>query len=202
MKNIKGAWIFIMEDRYLRSEGKFIRVGDSLSVAGEPALQALYHGNGPIACLIENNTVTAMVNAATVLHTFACDTVERIQKKHPDYVDPYSQKAIQIKRAWVKGEANITELDEAHDEAITSSAVASWVAHDVYDLRWSLARAASQSSWVGALASAKEAATDEQMIARVTMGKKEVSMMQSNILENMLVELLTLHNSLNIEVRR
>ncbi len=86
-----------------------------------------------------------------IMHEFAYLCAERVlpiyEKEYPG--DDHPRKAIEAKRAWLRGEITDNELDAASDAARAAS-----------DAAWAAARAAA---WAAASDAARDAARDAQI---------------------------------------
>ena len=88
---------------------------------------------------------------APILHEFACRCAERALSRIEN-PDPRSLRAIEVKRAWLRGEATDEELAAAQDAALAATwAAALAAAQDA-------ALAARHATWAAALAAAQDAA--------------------------------------------
>ena len=94
---------------------------------------------------------------APILHEFACVCAEYALTLIDD-PDPRSIRAIETKRAWLRGEATCRELDAASDDAWDatweaiwndrdSARAAAWAARDSSRAAWDVVRAASDAAW-------------------------------------------------------
>ncbi len=143
------AWHFLPEDKRLGyDDGRLVEVGQTLECEGEPELcsngthgsvrliDALYYASGPIVCRVEiegdviegddklcgrRRTVLWMLDAAELLHEFACQCAEDALTL-VDNPDPRSVAAIAAKRKWLRGEIT--------DEELTAACSAAWAAVD------------------------------------------------------------------------
>lgn len=93
---------------------------------------------------------------APILHEFACRCAERALSR-VENPDPRSVRAIEIKRAWIRGEATDDELEAARAAALGAARAAAlgaaWVAAEAAALD-----SAEAAAWVAALDSAEDAA--------------------------------------------
>ena len=80
---------------------------------------------------------------APILHEFACVCAEYALTLI-DNPDPSSIKAVEVKRAWMRGEASDEELDAARDAAKAAA--------------WAAAGDAARAAWAAAWAAARDAA--------------------------------------------
>ena len=119
---------------------------------------------------------------APILHEFACVCAEYALTLIDD-PDPRSIKAIEVKRAWLRGEVTDSELDAARDAAwdassaamdadrwaatASSAAAASSAAMDASDAAWNTAWHASEAAWETASADSRNAASDATREAQV-----------------------------------
>ena len=124
------------EVRLANDDGRLVRVGESLSVrppiilcthglhASRRILDALRYAPGPVLavvrlegtiiedtdkCAAETRTVLWMEDVSKVLHLAACDFAERALIREEEAgraVDPRSWDAIQLTRAWIRGETS------------------------------------------------------------------------------------------------
>ena len=109
---------------------------------------------------------------APILHEFACRCAERALSS-VENPDPRSMRAIEAKRAWLRGEATDEELvaaedaawDAAWDAARAATEAAAWAAAGVAAwaaarlAAWDAAREAAQAAaWRAVLAAAEDAA--------------------------------------------
>ena len=99
---------------------------------------------------------------APILHEFACVCAEYALTLIDD-PDPRSIKAIEVKRAWMRGEATDSELDAARDAAWDASSAAM----DASDAAWTTAWHASEAAWETASADSRNAASDAAREAQV-----------------------------------
>lgn len=94
---------------------------------------------------------------APILHEFACVCAEYALSLLGN-PDPRSIKAIETKRAWLRGEATGRELDAASDDAWEaaweaiwedreSARAAAWAARDASRAAWDVVRAARDAAW-------------------------------------------------------
>ena len=95
---------------------------------------------------------------APILHEFACVCAEYALTLI-DNPDPRSIKAVEVKRAWIRGEATDEELANARDAAIDaacdtaigsalSAAMATvWVTRNAYRADWDAAWYAGEAAW-------------------------------------------------------
>ena len=94
---------------------------------------------------------------APILHEFACVCAEYALSLLGN-PDPRSVKAIETKRAWLRGEATGRELDAASDDAWEaaweaiwedreSARAAAWAARDASRAAWDVVRAARDAAW-------------------------------------------------------
>jgi len=156
----------------------------------------------PVAVILTSNgpddTLWVLANACgsdgeKVVHTFACDCAERVihlyEDKYPD--DRRPRKAIETKRAWLRGEATDDELTAARAAAWAAGATrvaaaratrvaaaratrvaagdASWAASvAAWDASWAASVAASAAARAAARAAwdARDAAWDASAAAR------------------------------------
>ena len=105
---------------------------------------------------------------APILHEFACVCAEYALSliENPD---PRSIKAIEVKRAWMRGEATDEELDAARAAAWAAAWGAAWAAARA--AAWDAYEAAKYAAW-GAAWAAKEA-TCEAQVAYLIMALEE-----------------------------
>lgn len=96
---------------------------------------------------------------APILHEFGCVCAEYALSliENPD---PRSIKAIEVKRAWMRGEATDEELDAARDAAFDVACEASWSTTKGAACAYEAARAAWDVAGDVAWATAREAAND------------------------------------------
>jgi hypothetical protein len=144
------------------------------------ALDALQYAPGAIVCRVElsgeiveghdklcarHRKVLAMADATKTLHEFACWCAEQalLREREAGRVpDPRSWAAIEVKRRWLKGEANDAELDAAWAaaEAAVRAAVRAWAAarDAIRAAAWDAIRAAAwAAAWAAALAAVRAA---------------------------------------------
>ena len=126
--------------------------------------------------------------SAPILHEFACVCAE-CALSLIDSPDPRSVKAIEVKRAWVCGEATGRELEAASDDAWDATKVAAMatrVAWEVAraaweatssvaeDAAWAAASAASDAAWAAAWdARAARVAVCEAQVVYLIMALEE-----------------------------
>ena len=173
------AWHFLPADGRLQfGDRAVVRVGEPLHVVGPlelcrngmhgsiRAIDALNYAPGPIICRVRHDgdiargddklcsrtrTALWMYDASTVLHEFACCVAEAALLM-AEIDDARCWRAIEAKRAWLRGEIGNHELAAAWDAARAAARAAAWDA----------ARAAA---W----AAAWDAAWDEQNDLLTTM---------------------------------
>ena len=90
---------------------------------------------------------------APILHEFGCVCAEYALTLI-DNPDPRSIKVIEIKRAWLRGEATDEELDTARTGACAAADAARYAARHA---AWAAWAAASDSAWVAAWVAARDA---------------------------------------------
>ena len=165
-------WHFLLADGKTRFEPRQrVEVGQTLIFDGKPilceqglhasrrAMDALKYAPGPIVCRVElSGTVRHdtdksvairrkclwMMDATTLLHEFACDAAEGALLL-ADVTDRRSWVAIEVKRAWLRGEATDKELAAARDAA----RAAAWDAERA--AAWDAARASAWDELNGVL---------------------------------------------------
>ena len=93
---------------------------------------------------------------APILHEFACRCAERALSRIEN-PDPRSLRAIEVKRAWLRGEATDEELAAARDAA-RAARHATWAAAEA--AAQDAALAARHATWAAAEAAALDAAED------------------------------------------
>ncbi len=96
-----------------------------------------------------------LADATNTLHEFACRIAEQALAKVGS-PDPRSLKAIEVKRAWVKGEATDADLSAARDAARDAARGA-----DLSAARAAARDAARGAAWDAALAAAGDAANTQ-----------------------------------------
>ena len=102
-----------------------------------------------------------MADATNVLHRFACDVATEAMDlmSSMDFdIDPRSRKAIEVKLAWLRGEATDEELNVARDAARAAEMAAAWAG----------ARAAATAAATDA---ARDAATDAARAAEMAAAR-------------------------------
>ncbi len=172
-------------------DNRHVAVGEMLTVDGDPelcmwglhaskrAIDALVYAPGPLVCRVDvggkivegddkfvgtSRKVLWMADATKVLHEFACWCAERAllrEREAGREPDPRSWRAIEVKRAWISGEATDDELRAAQDAAWAAARAAAqdaaWAA--AQDAAWAAAWAAAQdAAWAAAWAAAQDAA--------------------------------------------
>jgi hypothetical protein len=171
------AWHFLPADGMTRYAPRVpVIVGETLRVvlpivlcqrglhASLCALDALNYAPGPIVCRVRmsgdikraadklvasERTVLWMYDATRVLHEFACCVAEAALLL-AEVTDERSWRAIEAKRAWLRGEIGDTQLAAAMDAAREAARDAAWAA----------ARdAARDAAWAAAWAAARDAAS-------------------------------------------
>lgn len=148
-------WHFLPADcRLTHGDGRLVQVGETLTVPKRPlvgiyglhaaskAMDALEYAPGPVVCRVtlggnlhHNNslsagserTVVAMADATPVLHEFACWSAEQALHLTGD-AEPTCRKAIETKRAWLRGEATDADLAAARAAARDAARDAAWAA--------------------------------------------------------------------------
>jgi hypothetical protein len=165
--------------------------------ASRRALDALQYAPGAIVCRVElsgeiveghdklcarHRKVLAMADATKTLHEFACWCAEQAllrEREAGREPNPRSWAAIEVKRKWLKGEANDDRLDvawaEAWDAVWPAARDATRAARDA---AWAVARDAVRAAWAAACDAAWAVARDAAWDA------------QNTKLEEMLTELL------------
>jgi hypothetical protein len=151
--------------------------------ASRRALDALQYAPGAIVCRVElsgeiveghdklcarHRKVLAMANATKTLHEFACWCAEQAllrEREAGREPDPRSWAAIEVKRRWLKCEANDAELDVASAAAWAAAASA---ARDATRAAWA---AASAAAWAAAKDAAWDAARDAGRAAAWAAGR-------------------------------
>jgi hypothetical protein len=149
------AWHFLAEDRCLRyGDGRVVEAGQTLAAEGDlelcengmhasiRPLDALGYAPGPILCRVRlggeiihggdkavarTRTVLWMVDATRALHEFACWCAERALTV-AGVEDRRCWRAIESKRAWLRGEISDDELDAARAAAGDAARAAAWAA--------------------------------------------------------------------------
>ena len=74
---------------------------------------------------------------APILHEFACRCAERALSR-VENPDPRSLRAIEIKRAWLRGEATDEELAAAWDAALDAAWAAALAAAEAAERQWQI----------------------------------------------------------------
>lgn len=134
------AWHFLPADRMTRFEPRQkVEVGTVLTVGCKPelcerglhasvrAIDALGYAPGPIACRVRvwgdvvlggdkiagtHRECMAMVDATNVLHEFSCNVAEAALLL-ADVTDDRSWRAVEAKRAWMRGEIDDVSMAAA-----------------------------------------------------------------------------------------
>jgi len=178
------AWHWVSADKMTRYAPRVpVIVGETLRVdppvvlcerglhASVRALDALQYAPGPIICRVQlggeikhgddklvatERTVLWMYDATNVLHEFACGSAETALLI-AQVEDARCWGAIEVKRAWLRGEASDSDLAAARDAAWAAARDAARAA--ARDAAWAAARAAARDA---ARAAAWDAAWDEQ----------------------------------------
>lgn len=116
--------------------------------ASRRAIDALQYAPGPICCRVrlsgrivedtdkaaaDERHVLAMADVTKILHEFACRCAESALKA-TKVEDPRAWKAIEVKRAWLRGEAFDRDLDAASSAARATARAAA------RDAAWDAAR--------------------------------------------------------------
>ena len=185
------AWHFLPADGRLQfGDRAVVRVGEPLHVVGPlelcrngmhgsiRAIDALNYAPGPIICRVRHDgdiargddklcsrtrTALWMYDASTVLHEFACCVAETALLM-AEIDDARFWRAIEAKRAWLRGEIGDGGLGGACDAAwgAARGAAGDAARAAAWDAAWDAARAAA---W----AAAWDAAWDEQNDLLTTM---------------------------------
>ncbi len=179
-------------------DGRLVRVGESLSVAppiilctrglhaSRSIFDALRYAPGPVLavvrlegtiiedtdkCAAETRTVLWMEDVSKVLHLAACDFAERALIREEEAgrpVDPRSWDAIQVTRAWIRGDTTegawtavrAAARAAARDAAWDARAAARAAAWDARAAAWAAAEAAAWAAARAAAWTAAEAAAE------------------------------------------
>ncbi len=184
------GWHFLPENRRLRwGSQRVVKVGERRSCQGElvlcenglhaseRVLDALTYAPGPIACKVELSgrilksddkacaryrTVTAMADATTELHLFACWCATNALEL-AGVTDERSWEAIKAKRAWLKGQITHSDLAAAWAAA---RAAARDAARDAGAAAWTAVATADRgAAWTAARGAAWTAARDAGAVA-------------------------------------
>ena len=118
---------------------------------------------------------------APILHEFACRCAERALSRIEN-PDPRSLRAIEVKRAWLRGEATDEELAAAQDAA-RAARHATWAAAEAAALD-----SAEAAAWAAARYAAREAARAAARRAVLAAAKDAENQWQIDELQKMLNE--------------
>lgn len=138
------GWHFLPGDcRLANGDGREVKVGETYTVDGEPALcchglhasrralDALGYAPGPVACRVRlggqivegddkacatERTVLGMADATRTLHEFALWCTEKALGR-ANVTDEQPWRALEVKRKWLDGEATEEELIAAREAA-------------------------------------------------------------------------------------
>lgn len=109
---------------------------------------------------------------APLLHEFACRCAERALRR-VENPDPRSMRAIEVKRAWLRGEAT--------DEELVAAEAAAWAAAEA---------AAGAAAWTAAEGAAWDAARYAAQAAALDAAEAAERQWQIEILQKMLIEVI------------
>ena len=175
---------FLPESKTLQyKDGREVRVGETLTVEGEPILcehglhaspsvrDALAFLRGPVLTVVRlggvvlhaddksvgtERTCLWMKDVSQTLRIFACDCAERAllrEREAGREPDPRSWKAVEVARRFAAGEATSEELEEAW------AAGATWASGAAAEAAsWAAAEAAGAAAWAAGAAGAARAA--------------------------------------------
>lgn len=214
------AWHFLREGGLTR-DGRTVHVGETLHV--DPPLILCWHGlhasrrlidapanaPGPVLCRVRcsgevidgsdklvctDRTVLAMADVSRQLHEFACGEAERaLRKSGVDDERPW--RAIEAKRAWLRGEATDTDLAIAWTAVRPPARNAARDAPEVVarEVAWNAARVATwATAWPAARYTARAAAWDAAWAATWDATWDAVRTEQNSRLESLLAPVLGL----------
>ena len=191
---------FLPESKTLGfKDGREVRVGETLTVEGEPVLcerglhaspsvrDALAFLRGPVLTVVRlggvvlhaddksvgtERTCLWMKDVSQTLRIFACDCAERAllrEREAGREPDPRSWKAVEVARRFAAGEATSEELEEARAAGATWAAA--WAAGAAGAAR-AAAQAAAQAAAEAAWAAAQAAEVEWQKDHLMTLLKE------------------------------